>query len=156
MITLEEIAGRLKDKSDYDFSTKKIGWEPQRADDYILPTFSIKESKAKGAEAKLRIKLSKVLAFVDLAKHKRFKTGCTIMPISVTAKDNLAIWKNEMGVSRAIEYMTEIGLISLESDKYQFGAYYEKDNKSKSYRYYKENEDKLSLFLHILSIQCGR
>ena len=143
MITLEEIAVRLKDKSDYDFTAKKISWEPQRADDYVLPAFVIRESQAKGAEAKLRTKLSKVLAFVDCVKHKRFKTGCTIMPISVTSKDNLAIWNNQMGVSRAIEYMTEIGLISLENDKYQFGAYHEKDNKSKSYRYYKENEDKL-------------
>ena len=153
MITLEEIAGRLKDKSEYDFSSKKTSWEPQRADDYVLPAFVIKESKAKGAETKLRTKLGKVLAFVDLVKHKRFKAGCTIMPISVTAKDNLAIWKNEMGVSRAIEYMIEIGLISLESDKYQFGAYYEKDNKSKSYRYYKENEDKLKEYCKEHNIQ---
>ena len=143
MITLEEIAGRLIDRKDYDFTANKTSWEPKRADDYILPAFTITESKAKGAEAKLRTKLSKVLAFIDSVKHKRYKTGCTIIPISVTAKDNLAIWDHEKGVSRAIAYMKEIGLISVESDKYQFGAYYEKDNKSKSYRYYKENEDKL-------------
>ena len=143
MISIVEIANRLKDKNNYDFTSNKASWTPQRVDDYVLPTFAIKESRAKGAETKLRTKLSKVLAFVDLVKHKRFKTGCTIMPISVTSKDNLAIWNNETGVSRAIAYMMEIGLISVESDKYQFGAYYEKDNKSKSYRYYKENEDKL-------------
>ena len=34
-----------------------------------------------------------------------------------------------MGVSRAIDYMIEIGLLGIENDKYQFGAYYEKDNK---------------------------
>ena len=96
MITLEEIAGRLIDKKDYDFTTNRTSWEPQRADDYVLPAFVIKESTAKGAEAKLRTKLSKVLAFIDLVKHKRFKSGCTIMPISVTAKDNLAIWNNQM------------------------------------------------------------
>ena len=39
--------------------------------------------------------------------------------------------------------MIAIGLLSIESDRYQFGAYYEKDNKSKSYRYYKDNEDKI-------------
>ena len=143
MITLEEIVGRLIDKKDYEFSATKGNWAPEKAEDYELPPFTIKESKAKGAETKLRNKLSKVLAFIDLVKHKRFKTGCTIMPISVTSKDNLAIWDNEMGVSRAISYMIEIGLISLESDKYQYGAYYEKDNKSKTYRYYKENEDKI-------------
>jgi len=93
MITLEEIAGRLKDKTDYTFAVNKISWEPQKLDHYVLPEFIIKESKAKGAETKLKNKLSKVLAFIDLVKHKRFKTACTVMPISVTNKDNLAIWQ---------------------------------------------------------------
>ena len=146
MITLEEIASRFNDKKEYEFSANKWDWEPEKVEDYILPPFTIKESNAKGAESKLKNKLSKVLAFIDFVKFKRFKTGCTIMPISVTNKDNLAIWENEKGVSRAISYMMEIGLISLESDKYQFGAYYEKDNKSKTYRYYKENEDKLKAY----------
>lgn len=143
MITLVEIADRLTDGKDHDFSTNKGNWEPTNADNYLLPVFTIKESHAKGAETKRKNKLSKVLAFIDSVKHKRLKTGCTIMPISITNKDNLAIWENEMGVSRAIKYMIEIGLISVESDSYQFGAYYEKDNKSKLYRYYKENEDKV-------------
>lgn len=154
MITLEEIAGRLIDKKDYDFSVTKEHWEPQRADDYVLPAFTIKESNAKGAETKLRNKLSKVLTFIDFVEHKRFKTGCTIIPISVTNKDNLSIWENEKGVSRAISFMIEMGLISIESDKYQFGAYYEKDNKSKFYRYYKENEDKVEQYCKDHGIQA--
>ena len=153
MITLEEIAGRLTDRKNYDFTSNKLDWAPQRVEDYVLPAFVIKESTAKGAEAKLRTKLSKVLAFIDLVKHKRFKSGCTIMPISVTAKDNLAIWNNQMGVSRAIDYMMEIGLLSPESNIYQFGAYYEKDNKRKSYRYYKENEDRLKEYCKARNIQ---
>jgi len=153
MITLEEIAGRLKDKTDYSFTVNRMSWEPQKVDNYVLPSFAIKESSAKGAETKLKNKLSKVLAFIDLVKHKRFKTGCTVMPISVTNKDNLAIWQNEKGVSRAIDFMIKIGLISVESDKYQFGAYYEKDNKSKTYRYYKENEDKLKEYCEDHDIQ---
>ena len=146
MISVVEIASRLGNGKEYDFSASREGWEPRRADDYVLPEFCIVESKAKGAEAKLRTKLSKVLAFIDSVKHKRFKEGCTIMPISVSNKANLAIWENKMGVSRAIAYMIEIGLISIESDKYQFGAYYEKDNKSKSYYYYRENEDKIKAY----------
>lgn len=146
MITLEEIVRRLKDDSNYDFSRNKESWVPQRSEDYELPTFEIKESCAKGAEAKLKNKLSKVLAFIDLVKRKRFKEGCTIMPISVTNKDNLAIWENEKGVSRAIAYMKEIGLISVENDKYQHHACYDKDNISKTYRYYKENEDKVKKY----------
>lgn len=154
MITLEEIADRLIDKKDFDFTSNREDWEPKRADNYVLPEFNVKESSAKGAKTKLRTKLSKVLAFIDLVKHKRFKTGCTIMPISVTNKDNLSIWENEKGVSRAISYMIEVGLISVESDKYQFGAYYEKDNKSKSYRYYKENEDKLKEYCEKTVSKC--
>ena len=146
MITLEEIVSRLKNKTDYSFTSNRISWEPQKVDNYVLPEFVIKESEANGAETKLKNKLSKVLAFIDSVKHKRSKTGCTIMPISVTNKDNLAIWKNEKGVSRAIAYMLEIGLLSIENDKYQFGAYNDKDNKSKSYRYYKENEDKIKKY----------
>ena len=153
MITLEEIAGRLKDKTDYSFTVNRMSWEPQKVDNYVLPSFAIKESSAKGAETKLKNKLSKVLAFIDLVKHKRFKTGCTVMPISVTNKDMLAIWENEMGVSRAIAYMIEIGLISIENDKYQFNAYHDKDNKSKTYRYYKENEDKIKKYCEAHDIQ---
>lgn len=153
MITLEEIADRLIDKKDYDFTINKDHWEPQKIDNYVLPVFVIKESQAKGAETKRKNKLSKVLAFIDSVKHKRYKSGCTVMPISVTNKDNLAIWENEKGVSRAISYMIEIGLISIENDKYQFGAYYEKDNKSKSYRYYKENEDKVKKYCEEHDIQ---
>ena len=153
MITLEEISNRLIDKKKYEFTINKLDWEPQRLDDYVLPDFVIKESKAKGAETKLKNKLSKVLAFIDSVKHKRFKTGCTVMPISVTNKENLAIWSNEMGVSRAITFMIEIGLISIENDKYQFGAYYDKDNKSKTYRYYKENEDKIKKYCEAHDIQ---
>ena len=115
--------------------------------------FIIKESKAKGAETKLRNKLSKVLTFVDFVKHKRFKTGCTIMPISITNKDYLSIWENEKGVSRAIAYMIEIGLIGVESSKYQFGACHEEDNKSKTYYYYKENEDALKAYCDARNIQ---
>lgn len=153
MITLEEIVGRLKDKRNYDFTVNKYDWEPEKVDSYIVPKVEIKESSAKGAQTKLKNKLSKVLAFIDLVKHKRYKTGCTIIPISVTSKDYLDIWGNEMGVSRAIKYMIEIGLISVESDKYQFGAYYEKDNKSKSYRYYKENEDKIKEYCEVHDIK---
>lgn len=153
MITLEEIVGRIKDKTDYTFTTNKMNWEPQRLETYVTPEFIIKESKVKGAETKLKNKLSKVLAFIDSVKHKRFKSGCTVMPISVTNKDNLAIWQNEKGVSRAIAYMIEIGLISIENDKYQFGAYYDKDNKSKTYRYYKENEDQIKKYCEAHDIQ---
>lgn len=64
-VTLEEIASRIQDKSNYDITKEQIDWKPKKADDYTLPDFNIRESSAKGAKAKLRTKLSKVLAFVD-------------------------------------------------------------------------------------------
>ena len=65
------------------------------------------------------------------------------MPISVTSKMNLQIWGSKHNISNAIAFMKEIGLISTESEKYQFNSLYAKDNISKTYRYYKENEDKV-------------
>lgn len=146
MVTLEEIARRLEEGDDINFEKERVLWHPIKAENILTPMFNITESTAKGADAKLRTKLGKVLAFIDSVKHKRFKNGCTIMPISVTNKANLAIWGDKMSVSRAIAYMIEIGLISVENEKYQFNAYYEKDNKSKSYYYFKENEDKIKAY----------
>ena len=151
MITLEEISGRLeKKKIAFEKGSPKqsgagrgSGWKPTTIDSYVTPSFNIKESSAKGAATKLKTKLSKVLAFIDSIKHLRANEGCTILPISVTNSDNLAIWGNPMGVSRGVSYMMEIGLISLENDQYQYHAYYDEDNTSKTYRYYKENEDKV-------------
>ncbi len=114
-----------------------------RLEEYELPEFKIIESSAKGASGKLRNKLSKVLAFINFVKHKRYKEGCTIIPISTTSKDYLSIWNNKMGVSNGIAFMKEIGLISVENERYQYKAYYEKDNTSKTYRYYVENEIKI-------------
>ena len=143
MITIEEISERLKDKKDYDFNATKESFMPITTSDYVVPIFHIKESSANGAELRLIDKLSKVLAFIDSVKHRRSSTECTIMSISVTSKTNLQIWGSRHNVSNAIAFMKEIGLISTESEKYQFNSLYAKDNISKTYRYYKENEDKV-------------
>lgn len=140
MITLEEIAERLKKEKN-----NKEPWKPIRASYYILPVCNIKRLSRK--------RLSKVLAFINSVKHKRFKDGCTIMPISVTNKVNLSIWNNPTGVTRAIEYMKELGLISIECDEYQHHAYYAKDNKSKTYRYYVENEHKIKEYCNTHNIE---
>ena len=140
MITLKEIADRLETKTE---DTRKATWNPQTVDDYTLPEFNIYESTAKGAKTLLKKKLSKILAFVNSVKNLRAEEGCTIMPISVTSRANQMIWTSRKGVSNAIAYMKEIGLISIENDYYRFNAYTEYENTCKLYRYYKENEDKL-------------
>ena len=143
MITLKEIADRLETKTE---DTRKATWNPQTVDDYTLPEFYIYESTAKGAKTLLKKKLSKILTFVNSVKNMRAEEGCTIMPISVTSRANLLIWNGKKGVSNAIAYMKEIGLISTENDYYRFNAYTDYENTCKLYRYYKENEDKLRAY----------
>ena len=140
MITLKEIADRLETKTE---DHRKVTWNPQTVDDYTLPEFNIYESTAKGAKTLLKKKLSKILTFVNSVKNMRAEEGCTIMPISVTSRANQLIWNSKKGVSNAIAYMKEIGLISTENDYYRFNAYTDYENTCKLYRYYKKNEDKL-------------
>ena len=143
MITLKEIASRLESIPE---DNRKAIWNPQTVVDYTLPEFNIYESTAKGAKTLLKKKLSKVLTFVNSVKNLRAEEGCTIMPISVTSRANQMIWTSRKGVSNAIAYMKEIGLISIENDYYRFNAYTEYENTCKLYRYYKENEDKLRAY----------
>lgn len=143
MITLKEIASRLESTPE---DNRKAIWNPRTVADYTLPEFNIYESTAKGAKTLLKKKLSKVLAFVNSVKNLRAEEGCTIMPISVTSRANQTIWTSRKGVSNAIAYMKEIGLISIENDYYRFNAYTEYENTCKLYRYYKENEDKLRAY----------
>lgn len=102
-----------------------------------MPEFHIPESRAKAAQ---RRKLSKVLAFVKRAQSIRLNTGCTIMPIPTTNKNMIAIAGSVANVSNLIKFMCEIGLISIESDKYRFNSRRAGGNFSKKYRYYYENE----------------
>lgn len=153
MITLIEIANRIEDTSDYLFDKRKYEWRPITIDNYELPDFRIPECDAKGSRAKLQLRLSKILAFVDSVKHRCAKTGCTIMPISLTSKTNRLIWHSGTSVSKAIVFMKDIGLISIENDYYRFNAYDKNDNISKTYRYYKENEDKLKEYCKAQGIE---
>lgn len=153
-MTIEDIIDRIEQQKEQN---KKLGnkaaqeadnrsdkWKPITIDDYVVPEFKIVESKAKGAEAKRRDVLSKILTFVHLAQKRRVSNACTIMPIAVTANENLAIWGSEMNVSRAIDKMIEIGLISQHNEEYRFNAPfpYDDENKCKTYKYYYENEQK--------------
>lgn len=65
------------------------------------------------------------------------------MPIPTTNKSMIAIAGSVANASNLIQFMCTIGLISVESSKYQFNSRYEKCNFSKKYRYYYDNEVKL-------------
>ncbi len=146
MITVEEIAGRITGRSDYDFDNRRYNWRPLTTDDYILPCFHIPESNVRGSRAKLKTSLSKVLAFIDSIKRLRAKNTCTILPISVTSKPNLLIWGSPKNITNGIAFMKKIGLISPENENYRFRAFLENENTSKTYRYYAENEEKLKRY----------
>ena len=152
MISLEDIIDRieqqkeqskkLKNKVVQEADNSSDKWKPDTIDDYIVPEFKIVESKAKGAEAKRRDVLSKILTFVHFARKRRASNACTIMPIAVTSNENLSIWGSEKNISRAVDKMIEIGLIGEHNEEYRFNAPfpYDDENRCKTYKYYYENE----------------
>ena len=158
MITIEELYTRAKsggklysgyksglseeDEKEDIKKNKMDNWRPYEITEDNLPEFNIPVSKAKGAESKQRKKFSKILTFIDYAKRKRLNCGCTAMPIPTTSMLNLAIWGSSMNISRAVETMKEIGLISVYYETYRFGVPYKGANYGKTYAYYKENEEK--------------
>ena len=95
--------------------THEFTWKPIKCEDYTLPEFIIPDTRKKECQKAL---LSKVLAFIDLNKQRRFAEGCTIMPIPTTSKRLMAICGSSREVSRLIKFMISIGLISVESDTY--------------------------------------
>jgi hypothetical protein len=46
MVTIEQISERIMENNKYDFKSCKEGLIPLTTDDYVLPRFYIKESKA--------------------------------------------------------------------------------------------------------------
>lgn len=142
---------KLEDKMDFIsaddpaelHSSMLDNWKPYHIDDCVIPEFQIPVKKSNNYEASKREMLSKVLTFIDFAQRKRHKDGCTIMPIPTTSRQNLMIWGYPKAVSRAIQFMCEVGLIGVYDDTYRFGVPYEGGNYGKLYIYYKDNEDKL-------------
>lgn len=118
-------------------------WKPYQIKDYDLPEFQIPVKKSNNYESSKREMLSKIMTFIEITQRKRFKSGCTAIAIPTTSRQNLMIWGYPMAITRAIEFMKTIGLISIHDDTYRFGVPYEGANYGKLYAYYKENEDKV-------------
>lgn len=129
----------LKEKQLSTNNTKQIDWRPAECIDYTLPNIYIPEVRSKACTKRT---LGKVLAFIDMVKHKRLSHGCTIMPIATTNKKFLSICGSQKNASNLIKYMITIGLLSEEDKTYQYNAT-SKNNRSKTYRYYYENEIKI-------------
>lgn len=137
------IATEIEVKKNTEKGMKRMevfDWKPVKADKYELPEFVVPETRKKKTQ---RERFGKVLAFIDVVRHKRYSEGCTIMPIPTTSKKLISICGRQQEVSRLIKFMIEIGLVSVECEEYQYKAIKEEYNKSKLYRYYYDNEQKI-------------
>lgn len=127
-----------KDKNDIN---NYIEWNP-----YIEKNYKVPELKLPELTKPNRKKHSKVYAFIDSIKYVRSTKFCTVLPIPTTKKQNVSICGSHQEVSRLIDFMKEIGLIEIADDNYQFNSKNKKYNKSKTYKYYYENELKLKKY----------
>lgn len=118
----------LKEKQTSAINTNPFYWRPIECKEYTLPELKIPEVRSKSCTKK---KLGKVLAFIDMVKHKRLAHGCTIMPVASTNKKFISICGSQQNTSNMIKYMVKIGLLEEEDATYQFNAAKEGYNKSK-------------------------
>ena len=141
-MTIMEIAREIeaKEKKTETTNANRVEWKPQECTEYTLPEFIVPESRSKANTKKI---LGKVLAFIDMVKYKRLAHGCTIMPIASTNKKFISICGSQRNASNLIKYMIDLGLLDEEDTEYQFNATQEGYNKSKTYRYYYDNEQKI-------------
>jgi len=130
----------LKERQTSSIGTNPFYWRPVECKEYVLPELKIPEIRSKASTKK---KLGKVLAFIDMVKHKRLAHGCTIMPIATTNKKLISICGSQQNASNLVKYMINIGLLREEDTTYQYNASREEYNKSKTYRYYYDNELKV-------------
>lgn len=140
-ITIIEIGAEIaagegkRTKNAQKTHAEEQNWRPQKAEEYNLPAINLPRLTAPN-----RKRLARVLAFIDAVKYKRYKDGATIMPIPTTNKQLISICGSQREVSRLIQFMTAIGLVSIADDTFYFGA---DGGKSKTYFYYRENEEKI-------------
>lgn len=118
-------------------------WKPCALEGYATPKFEIPVKKSNNYEAYKRQELSRVLAFIEYAQKKRIKGGCTAMPIPSTSRKNLMIWGYPKAIMRGIEFMKEIGLITVHINQFRFSVPFQGANYGKTYAYFEENEQKV-------------
>ena len=111
--------------------------KPVVIDDYQLPVFNLTETRSKKCDKEF---YSKVLTLCDLLKYSRSNNKCTVIALPTTSKRLKSIFGSQQLVSRAINRLMVMGIISPEDETYQYNGINEKYNKSKTYRWYWENE----------------
>ena len=116
--------------------------KPITVDDPEPPVFNPILGNGTNARSLQRRQFSKILTFIRLTQKRRSKDGCTIIYIPTTSPENHRIWGSTENVSNAIEDMKSIGLIRCEDPSYRFKAFVDSENRSRTYRYYVDNERK--------------
>ena len=147
----EASADKLQDKTDRVLeenieevhSSMMDNWKPYPLEEFDLPEFKITVANSNNSPIATREKLSRVLTFIEYAQRKRFKGGCTVMPIPTTSRQNLMIWGYPMKISRATKFMEDMGLITVYNGTYRFSVPYEGGNYGILYAYYEANEQKV-------------
>ena len=105
-----------------------------------MPQFAIPKKRKKKSTEKM---ISNTLAFVELVKYKRLRDAVTLMPISTNNKVYLKKFGDSKAMTRLINFMQDIGLISIANPNYRFNSKNPKNNKSREFFYFHENEDAL-------------
>ena len=125
---------------------KQYEWQkPIRPEhEFSFIPFNIPENRQKN---KQREYFSKALAFIDMYKYLRFSDGYTVLAISSKKQRLLSMFnKNHKRVSLFIDWLISIGLLAEYDENYQFCAYYDSDNHSKSYVYSYETEQQIKQY----------
>ena len=121
-------------------ATEKISrcWKPTEAKDYgKIPKFKVPQKRKVASTNKM---LASTLLFVDLVKHKRLCDKVTVMPISTSNEIYVRAFGNSMAITRLINFMIGIGLISVANPNYRFNSKNPRHNKSREFYYFYENE----------------
>ena len=126
--TQDKLELALEDNQEEIVCSLIDNWKPCALEGYVTPKFEIPVKKSNNYETYKRAELSRVLAFIEYAQKKRIKGGCTAMPIPTTSRKNLMIWGYPKAISRGIEFMKEIGLITVHIDQFRFGVSFEGAN----------------------------
>lgn len=136
-MTIVDIYNSINNK---EAKTEKVSrcWKPIEASDYgEIPKFAVPQKRKQKSTDKM---LSSTLLFVDLVKHKRLCDKVTRMPISTNNKVYLKAFGNSKSISRLINFMLAIGLISIANPNYRFNSKNPHENKSREYYYFHVNE----------------
>lgn len=136
LIKVHEILNKPEVKKEEKYRLTEI----ERPDDRKLVW---SEKSLSSFNTKERKTFSKILAFINYVKHRRFSDGLTVMYIACTDDVLKSICGTSRSASRLISVMKKYGLICDYNTKFHFGG---KNNKAKTYVYNAEKEKEIKKF----------